>query len=40
MYFNSHYYKNNICEEMENKVQMLKEEGIEIEVKQINKIML
>lgn len=40
MYFNSHYYKNNICEEMENKVQMLKEEEIEIEVKQINKIML
>ena len=38
--FNSKYYKNNIFEEMKNRVQILKKEGIEIVAKQINEIRL
>lgn len=38
--FNSTYYKNDIYNKMKNKVQMLKKEGIEIDVEQINEITL
>ena len=38
--FNSNYYKNDIYNKMKNKVQILKKEGIEIDVEQINEITL
>ena len=38
--FNSPYYKNDICNKMKIKVPMLKKEGIEIDVAQINDIAL
>ena len=38
--FNSPYYKNDICNKMKIKVPMLKKEGIEIDVAQINEIAL
>lgn len=38
--FNSPYYKNDIYYKMKNKVPILKKEGIEIEVVQINEITL
>ena len=40
LFFNSHYYKNDIYNKMMTKVLMLKDEGIEIEVLQINEITL
>ena len=40
LYFNSTYYKNNIYDKMKAEVAMLKNEGIEIEVAQINEIAL
>lgn len=38
--FNLPYYKNNICNRMKMKVPILKKEGIEIDVVQINEITL
>lgn len=40
LYFNSRYYKNDIYNKMKTKTPMLKDEGIEIEVLQINEISL
>ncbi|MDE7115178.1 MAG: hypothetical protein K2O56_01975 [Muribaculaceae bacterium] len=40
LFFNSHYYKNDIYNKMMTKASMLKDEGIEIEVLQINEITL
>lgn len=40
LYFNSPYFKNNICNIMKAKVKVLKREGVEIEVVQINEITL
>lgn len=40
LYFNSCYYKNDIYNKMKTKVLMLKDEGVEIEVLQINEITL
>lgn len=40
LYFNSHYYKNDIYNKIKTKVSMLKDEGVEIEVSQINEITL
>jgi len=40
LYFNSRYYKNDIYNKMKTKTPMLKDEGIEIEVLQINEITL
>lgn len=40
LYFNSRYYKNDIYNKMKTKVLMLKDEGVEIEVLQINEITL
>lgn len=40
LYFNSLYYKNDIYNKMKTKVLMLKDEGVEIEVSQINEITL
>lgn len=38
--FNSRYYKNDIYNKMKTKASMLKDEGVEIEVSQINEITL
>lgn len=40
LYFNSTYYKNNIYDKIKVEVSMLKNEGIEIEVAQVNEIAL
>ena len=40
LYFNSRYYKNDIYNKLKTKVLILKDEGIEIEVLQINEITL
>lgn len=40
LYFNSRYYKNDIYNKLNTKTPMLKDEGIEIEVLQINEITL
>lgn len=40
LFFNSRYYKNDIYNKMMTKASMLKDEGIEIEVLQINEITL